>query len=526
MMDKTKNHMTEKILKLALEIIYLLTGEDYGPVDNSTIHPTRIAHDLGKSRRSSVDHGPSLGSDESNEKILEVTKKILELLTGEVPIRHEDIIVCFSMEEWEYVQGHKDVYKDLMGTDPEPDNKDVCKEETNMKDDEDLPSPHSLHQDTNRTHTNPSQWRSPHKRPPSSTTRRKHRLSSSKSFSPGDPAVSSESPAGLGGNFSNGLTETPNPSRSQKDENSTHREEEHGDCTEGKSTEEVKSSPPGSSPSSVDTFTATSYTEQYVFTSIKEEAMDDQYGPQQNPSAQKSSDSDTAEYSPGRPQYTLVNIKQEQVLTGEEDSAPDPVPALHAHVRVDDHLYIPTDCAQRLHPAAPGIKANKTWNKTPEKASRRDRQSAHVVDGMYVCSTCQKTFTSHFGLVKHQAMHNGSKVSCPQCGKLFFYKSSLAIHQRIHTGEKLFSCPVCSKCFTNNSNLVVHQRIHTGEKPFVCSQCGKRFGHKGHLNRHLRTHETEKPGPNSTGLRHHHKINGWSYNMYDISPYYTYDKSV
>ncbi|KAM5125248.1 gastrula zinc finger protein XlCGF66.1-like [Mantella aurantiaca] len=82
-MEEEQSHMTERILNLTLEIIYLLTGEGFLPKnlgDYITItKPTPLRHNM--------------------EKILEVTQKMIGVLTG---------------EEWEYLEGHKDLYKDVM----------------------------------------------------------------------------------------------------------------------------------------------------------------------------------------------------------------------------------------------------------------------------------------------------------------------------------------------------------------------------------------------------------------------------
>ncbi|XP_073467273.1 uncharacterized protein [Aquarana catesbeiana] len=102
-MEEDQSHMTERILNLTLEIIYLLTGERF-PLLKSGDHMTIT-----------VPPCDSLKPERHNmQKILEVTKKMMELLTGEVPIRCQDVTVYFSMEEWEYLEGHKDLYKDVM----------------------------------------------------------------------------------------------------------------------------------------------------------------------------------------------------------------------------------------------------------------------------------------------------------------------------------------------------------------------------------------------------------------------------
>ncbi|XP_044151125.1 uncharacterized protein LOC122939174 isoform X4 [Bufo gargarizans] len=98
-MDGDGDKMAERMLDLTLEILLLLTGEDYSTVKKTS---SNLMH------------------EKNNEKILEVVHKMMELLTGEVPLRCQDVAVYFSMEEWEYLEGDKGLYKEVKMEEDQP----------------------------------------------------------------------------------------------------------------------------------------------------------------------------------------------------------------------------------------------------------------------------------------------------------------------------------------------------------------------------------------------------------------------
>ncbi|XP_073417800.1 gastrula zinc finger protein XlCGF66.1-like [Dendrobates tinctorius] len=117
-MERDRDKMAERILHLTLEILFRLTGEDYTVVKKTSSERCQAPVSEGWGRPLSPITGPPphplIHEDINEQKILELTYKMIELLTGEVPIRCQDVTVYFSMEEWEYLEGHKDLYKDVM----------------------------------------------------------------------------------------------------------------------------------------------------------------------------------------------------------------------------------------------------------------------------------------------------------------------------------------------------------------------------------------------------------------------------
>ncbi|XP_052022847.1 zinc finger protein 568 isoform X2 [Apodemus sylvaticus] len=149
---------------------------------------------------------------------------------------------------------------------------------------------------------------------------------------------------------------------------------------------------------------------------------------------------------------------------------------------------------QKLHVGEKPYKCKECGKAFPSNAQLSLHQRVHTDEKCFECKECGKAFMRPSHLLRHQRIHTGEKPhQCKECGKAFRYDTQLSLHLLSHAGARRFECKDCDKVYSCASQLALHQMTHTGEKPHKCKECGKGFISDSHLLRHQSVHTGEKP---------------------------------
>ncbi|XP_034489933.1 zinc finger protein 37 [Drosophila innubila] len=167
------------------------------------------------------------------------------------------------------------------------------------------------------------------------------------------------------------------------------------------------------------------------------------------------------------------------------------------------------DKSKKLPQAVAPVEIVREYLQKPSTAKqRRRRRNNKQTDGEpnanpeNRCDVCQRTFSRHCHLLRHQLSHLEKKpLSCPHCSKGFARSDHLKAHIQSLHGNKEHKCVLCEAAFTRPDALERHKLSkHNGEgldanselklqlSEHTCEYCSKRFSSKTYLRKHTLLH--------------------------------------
>ncbi|XP_068111938.1 oocyte zinc finger protein XlCOF7.1-like isoform X2 [Hyperolius riggenbachi] len=416
-METDDSHMTEKILHLTLEIIYLLSGENYVAFKLSDGF---VASNLMKIQSCPAKESSVQPVRKKNKKVKEITSQMIELLTGEVPIRCEDEIRTsdFLTEEGEYLDSatiqrspegsssgntpsrySSSFYSQSSVQDHHHQDENVINNQAKVKDEAEEMCVRA---------DEPHEEEIP---PETSTDIRGTQVNISAEEKEGQVKIKEDylsTDIDTGGQHSRIYL---------KNHRLVSEEMNDDDITAGCPVE--KQIPPNLYPAP-----------------ISADLLCDPSAP--GGSFPDHSPFTTYHSAPGEAEM-FPSSECGKYFTQSVDLIP------HQRVHAGEKIY---SCLQ----SGKGFSQRQTLVK---------HQQTHSAKKLYICKDCGKCFTHRGYFLTHQMTHTGERpYSCSDCGRCFTDRSNCSRHQRTHSGEKPFSCSECGECFQRKSSMIRHKQVH------------------------------------------------------------------